>query len=30
LRFYFGGMGGYNEELRKCKEAGYPAFKPFG
>ncbi|SMQ50122.1 unnamed protein product [Zymoseptoria tritici ST99CH_3D7] len=29
LRFYFGGMGGYNAELQKCKDQGYPAFKPF-
>jgi len=30
LRFFFGGMQAYCEELKKCEEAGYPGFKSFG
>ncbi|GIZ40240.1 hypothetical protein CKM354_000358800 [Cercospora kikuchii] len=29
LRFYFGGMGGYLNELKKCQENDYPGFRPF-
>ncbi|KAK4507941.1 hypothetical protein PRZ48_001676 [Zasmidium cellare] len=29
LRFYFGGMSGFHEELRKCVANHYPGFIPF-
>lgn len=29
LRFYFGGMKLFREEMRRCERRGYEGFKPF-
>nr|OQO27341.1 hypothetical protein B0A51_07595 [Rachicladosporium sp. CCFEE 5018] len=29
LRFFFGGMQGYRQQLEKCEKNGYAGFKPF-